>query len=116
MILDTPNSHLSVVGIPPDIVDLPTHVSKLANSSAVSEENSREEPLISYKIKFQPTVALSPTQADFMVTCNVGRICLCVRSILWDLDIPHEAATVAFEDSNGCIPMGKNAQKSTSQN
>ena len=38
---------------------------------------------------------------------------LFVRSILvWDLDIPQEAATVAYEDNDGCTAMG-NAQKRT---
>ncbi len=37
---------------------------------------------------------------------------LFVRSILWDLDIPQEAATIAYEDNDGCTAMG-NAQKPT---
>ncbi len=35
-----------------------------------------------------------------------------VRSILWDLDVPQEAATIAYEDNNGCAAMG-NGQKPT---
>ena len=53
---------------------------------------------IAYKTKFQPTVAFSSTEAEFMAATDVGRMCLFVRSILWDLDIPQEAATVAYED------------------
>jgi hypothetical protein len=41
-------------------------------------------------------------------------MCLFVRSILWDLDIPQEAATVAYEDDDGCTSMA-NAQKPTPQ-
>jgi hypothetical protein len=67
---------------------------------------------IAYKTKFQPTVALSSTEAEFMAACDVGRMCLFVRSILWDLNIPQEAATVAYEDNNGCTAMG-NEQKPT---
>ena len=37
-----------------------------------------------------------------MAACDVGRMCLFIRSILWDLDIPQEAATVAYEDNAGC--------------
>jgi hypothetical protein len=37
---------------------------------------------------------------------------LFVRSVLWDLDIPQEAATLLYEDNNGCTAMG-NAQKPT---
>jgi hypothetical protein len=67
---------------------------------------------IAYKTKFLPTVALSFTEAEFMAVCNVGRMCLFVHSILWDLDIPQEAAKVAYEDNDGCTAMG-NAQKPT---
>ena len=69
---------------------------------------------IAYKTKFQPTVALSSTEAEFMAATDVGRMCLYVRSILWDLDIPQEAATVAYEDNDGCTAMA-NAQKPTSR-
>jgi hypothetical protein len=31
---------------------------------------------IAYKTKFQPTVALSSTKAEFMAACDVGRMCL----------------------------------------
>ncbi len=69
---------------------------------------------IAYKTKFQPTVALSSTEAEFMAACDVGRISLFIRSVLWDLDIPQEAATVAYEDNDGCTAMG-NAQKPTTR-
>jgi hypothetical protein len=39
-------------------------------------------------------------------------MCLFVRSILWDLDIPQKAATIAYEDNDGCTSMA-NAQKPT---
>ncbi len=39
---------------------------------------------------------------------------LYVRSILWDLDIPQEAATVMHEDNDACTAMGY-AQKPTPQ-
>jgi hypothetical protein len=67
---------------------------------------------IAYRTKFQPTVALSSTEAEFMAACDIGRMCLYVRSILWDLDIPQEAATVAYKDNDGCMSMA-NAQKPT---
>jgi hypothetical protein len=59
-------------------------------------------------------VALSTTEAEFMAACDVGRMSLFVRSILWDLDVPQEAATVAYEDNDGCTAMG-NAQKPTAR-
>ncbi len=37
---------------------------------------------IAYKTKFQPTVTLSTTEAEFMAACDVGRMSLFVHSIL----------------------------------
>jgi hypothetical protein len=67
---------------------------------------------IAYKTKFQRMIALSSTEAEFMAAYNVGRMSLFVCSILWDLDIPQEAATIAYKDNDGCTAMG-NAQKPT---
>jgi hypothetical protein len=47
-----------------------------------------------------------------MAAVDVGRMCLFVRSIFWDLNIPQEAATIANEDNSGCTAMG-NVQKLT---
>ncbi len=45
-----------------------------------------------------------------MAACDVGCISLFIQSILWDLNISQEAATIAYEDSNRCTTMG-NTQK-----
>jgi hypothetical protein len=47
-----------------------------------------------------------------MAAYDTGKMNLFVRSILWDLDIPQEAATVLYEDNDACTAMG-NAQKPT---
>ena len=44
---------------------------------------------IAYKCKFQPTVAGSSTEAEFMAAYDTGKMILFVRSILGDLDIPQ---------------------------
>lgn len=67
---------------------------------------------IAYKSKFQPTVAGSSTEAEFMAAYDTGKMILFVRSVLWDLNIPQEAATVIYEDNDACTAMG-NAQKPT---
>jgi hypothetical protein len=67
---------------------------------------------IAYKSKFQPTVAGLSTEAELMAANDTGKMILFVRSILWDLDIPQEAATVLYEDNDACTVMG-NAQKPT---
>jgi hypothetical protein len=39
-------------------------------------------------------VAGSSTEAKFMAACYVGKMILFVQSILWDLNVPQEAATL----------------------
>ena len=68
--------------------------------------------MIAYKSKFQPTVAGSSTEAEFMAAYDTGKMILFVRSVLWDLNIPQEAATILYEDNDACTAMG-NAQKPT---
>jgi hypothetical protein len=57
-------------------------------------------------------VAGSSTEAKFMAACDTGKMILYICSILCDLDIPQEAATLLYKDNNGCTAMG-NAQKPT---
>jgi hypothetical protein len=45
-------------------------------------------------------VAGSSTEAEFMAAYDTGKMILFIRSILWDLHIPQEAATVLFEDND----------------
>ena len=47
-----------------------------------------------------------------MAAYDTGKMILFVRSILWDLGIPQDAATVLHEDNDACTAMG-NAQKPT---
>ncbi|KAL7555072.1 hypothetical protein ACHAWF_018706 [Thalassiosira exigua] len=69
---------------------------------------------IAYKSRFQATVASSSTEAEFMAACDLGRMMLYIRSVLWDLDIPQETATLLYEDNDACTAMG-NAQKPTTR-
>ncbi|KAL7550177.1 hypothetical protein ACHAWF_013417 [Thalassiosira exigua] len=69
---------------------------------------------IGYKSRFQSTVACSSTEAEFMAACDLGRMMLYIRSVLWDLHIPQEAATLLYEDNDACTAMG-NAQKPTTR-
>lgn len=67
---------------------------------------------IAYKTKLQPTVALSSTEAELMAACDAGKMILYIRSILWDLGIPQQAATIMYEDNDACTAIA-NAQKPT---
>jgi hypothetical protein len=69
---------------------------------------------VAYKTKFQVTVAMSSTEAEFMAACDAGKMILFIRSILWDLRIPQQAASVLFEDNDSCTAMA-NAQKPTTR-
>ena len=67
---------------------------------------------VGYKCKFHPTVATSSTHAEFMSAHDTARMNLYIRSVLWDLDIPQEAATICYEDNDAATAMG-NARKPT---
>ncbi len=48
-----------------------------------------------------------------MAAYELGKMLLYVRSILWDLNVPQEAASRLYEDNDACTAMA-NAQKPTS--
>jgi hypothetical protein len=68
--------------------------------------------LVAYKAKLQPTVAGSSTEAEFMMSYDCGRMSLYLRSILWDLNVPQDAATILYKDNDGATAMA-NAGKPT---
>jgi hypothetical protein len=67
---------------------------------------------IAYKSKFEPTIIGSSTEAKFMAAYDTGKMILFVCSVLWDLGIPQENATILYKDNDACTAMG-NAQKPT---
>jgi hypothetical protein len=67
---------------------------------------------IEYKTKLQPTVALSATEAEFMAASDAGKMLLFFRSILWDLEIPQQAASILYKGNDTCTVM-TNSQKPT---
>ncbi len=67
---------------------------------------------IAYKAKYQDVIALSTTEAKFVAACDAAKMILFFRSILEDLGIPQEEATVLYEDNNGALMMA-NAQQLT---
>jgi hypothetical protein len=69
---------------------------------------------IAWKSRLWPTVAHSSTEAEFYETNDAGRQSLYCRSIMWDLGIPQEAATILYEDNDGATAMA-NAGKPTSR-
>ena len=69
---------------------------------------------VAYKTKLQDTVATSSTESEFMAAFDLGKMLLYVRSVLWDLNVPQEAASTLYEDNDACTAMA-NAQKPTSR-
>ena len=69
---------------------------------------------IAWKAKLWPTVAQSSTEAEYYQANDAGRQSLYCRSIMWDLGIPQEAATILYEDNDGATAMA-NAGKPTSR-
>lgn len=67
---------------------------------------------IIYKTKFQDTIALSSTEAEYTAACDAGKAILYVRYILDEINMPQESATTLYIDNNGALMMG-NAQQPT---
>ena len=65
---------------------------------------------IPYKSKFQDVIAPSSTEAEFVAACDAAKIILFFRSILDDLGIFQDDATVLFEDNNGALMMANTQQ------
>eukprot|EP00984_Skeletonema_dohrnii_P029265 scaffold19711_cov78-Skeletonema_dohrnii-CCMP3373.AAC.1 len=53
---------------------------------------------VACKSRLLPTIALSSTEAEFTGACDAAKVILYVHSILWDLGVPQEAATLLNED------------------
>ena len=67
---------------------------------------------ILYKSKFQDTIALSSTQAEFAAACEAGKCILYVRSLLEEIGLTQTTATTCYIDNNGALLMA-NAQQPT---
>ena len=61
-----------------------------------------------YKTRYQTTVALSSTEAEFATATEAGKAILCVRTILEELGIPQDTATILHIDDNGALDMANN--------
>ena len=69
---------------------------------------------IMYKSKFQESIALSSTEAKFIAAAEAGKHILYTRSILEEIGIEQEAATILYEDNQGALLMA-NTQQPTKQ-
>ena len=67
---------------------------------------------ILYKTKFQDTVSMSSTEAEFIAAAEAGKYILYLRTILEEIGIHQKHATVLYEDNQGALLMA-NAQRPT---
>ena len=65
---------------------------------------------IFYKTKFQETIALSSTEAEFTAACDTGKSILYIRSILDEINVPQDEATTLYIDNNGALLMANTQQ------
>lgn len=69
---------------------------------------------ILHKTRFQDTIALSSTEAEFTAAAEAGKFILHTRSILDELGIEQTQATALYKDNQGALLMA-NAQQPTKQ-
>jgi hypothetical protein len=65
---------------------------------------------IAWKCRVQPTVSLSSTEAEFLAASDAGKMGLYLRSILDELSVSQQFATVIYEDNRGALLMASAAQ------
>jgi hypothetical protein len=68
--------------------------------------------VVAYKSKYQPTIALSSTEAEFTAASEAGKTTLYLRSILHELGFSQYLPTILYEDNTGALHMA-NAQQPT---
>lgn len=65
-----------------------------------------------YKTSYQQTIAQSSTEAEFTAAVDAAKYILYLRTLLSEIGLPQESATVLYEDNQGALLMGQ-AQKPT---
>jgi len=66
--------------------------------------------VVAYKSKLQRTIATSSTEAEFSAACDAGKIILYLRTILEELEIDQNKATILYEDNQGVLMMTRAKQ------
>jgi hypothetical protein len=60
---------------------------------------------IGYKSKFQCVIAHSSTEAKFVAACHAAKLILFYRSLMKDVGMEQQDATILFKDNNGALLM-----------
>ena len=64
---------------------------------------------VTWRSKLQATVALSTAEAEYLSAAEAAREALWLRSLLHDLGLPQDDATIIFDDNQGAIAMTVNS-------
>jgi hypothetical protein len=68
--------------------------------------------VVGYKSKFQSIIAHSSIEAELIAACDTAKMFLFFRSLLQDVGIEQQHATILFKDNEGALLMA-NAQQPT---
>jgi hypothetical protein len=63
---------------------------------------------ISWKVKAQPTVALSSAEAEYMALSAAVQEAIYLRNLMKDLSYEIRKPTIIFQDNQACMSMAKN--------
>jgi dUTPase len=63
-----------------------------------------------WKTKYQDTVAQSSTEAEFIAAAEAGKYILYLRTILDEIGLQQEQATIVYEDNQGALLMAQAKQ------
>ena len=61
--------------------------------------------IVRHNIKPLLHSVLSSTEAEFIAACEAGKYILYVRTILEEIGMPQEAASILYEDNQGALLM-----------
>jgi hypothetical protein len=65
---------------------------------------------IAWKCRVQTTISLSSSEAEYLAASDAGKMALYLRSVMDELNVPQELATVIYEDNRGALLMSRAAQ------
>jgi hypothetical protein len=68
----------------------------------------KDQGMISWNSRKQPTVALSSTEAEYLAVSSAAQECIFLRGVLSDVGVAITGATVIYEDNMGCIALAEN--------
>ena len=106
----------------PKLQQNPEEVTAFVDANWAQDQNNRKSitgmallyagALVYYKTKYQTTISHSTTEAEFTAACDAAKAILYLRTILEQMGLDQNKATILFEDNEGALMMA-NAQQPT---